>query len=121
MTFIKDSWHKEWNACNNAIENIGKTEMEKQKKDYTISFNKSLFGKEIYMQINRNVVIPKSMLMGECDMDSIITKIVKLSPGKHNSSITIGKSYNTVIINADSTKSIRLFMANDTLKYEFVK
>ncbi len=121
MTFIKDSWHKEWNACSNAIETIGKTEMEKQKKDYTISFDKSLLGKEIYMQINRDVVVPKSTLMSESDQESEIQKIVKLSPGKHNASITVGKSYNTVIINADSSKSLRLYMVNDSLKHEFMK
>jgi hypothetical protein len=121
MTFIKDSWHKEWNACSNAIETLGKSEMEKQKKEYAISFDRSLFGKEIYMQINRDVVIPKSMLMAEREMDSIITKNVMLTPGMHNASITIGNTYNTVIINADSSKSLRLFMVNDSLRHEFIK
>ncbi|NOS84239.1 MAG: hypothetical protein HOP31_03775 [Ignavibacteria bacterium] len=121
MNFIKESWHKEWNACTEAIEKIGKEQMEKQKKDYVISFDKSLFGKEIYMQINRDAVVPKSMLMAEHDYDKEINRTVRLSPGKHNSSITVGKSYNTIIINADSTKSLRLYMVNDSLKHEFVK
>lgn len=121
MNFIKESWHKEWNACSNAIEKIGKNQMEKQKKEYIISFDKSLLGKEIYMQINRDVVVPKSTLMSESDQESVIQKIVRLSPGYHNASITVGKSYNTVKINADSTKSLRLFMVNDSLKHEFVK
>ena len=121
MTFIKESWQKEWNACSNAIETIGISEMEKQKKDYAITFDGSLLGKEIYMQINRDVVVPKSTLMSESDLESEIQKIVKLSPGWHNASITIGKSYNTIKINADSTKSLRLFMVNDSLKHEFVK
>lgn len=121
MTFIKESWQKEWNACSNAIETIGKSEMEKQKKDYAITFDGSLLGKEIYMQINRDVVVPKSTLMSESDLESEIQKIVKLSPGWHNASITIGKSYNTVKINADSTKGLLLKWQNDSLKYEFVK
>lgn len=121
MSFIKDSWKSEWAACSNAIEKIGKDEIEKQKKDYTINFDKSLFGNEIYMQINRDVVIPKSTLMAEQIYDSVITRIVKLSPGKHNASITIGKSYNTIIINTDSTKGLKLYLANDSLKHEFIK
>ncbi|MEO8513484.1 MAG: hypothetical protein ABI543_07995 [Ignavibacteria bacterium] len=120
MTFIKDSWHKEWNSCSNAIEKIGKEQMEKQKKDYTIKLDKSLFGNEIYMQVNRDVVIPKSTLMAEQVYDSLITRIVKLSPGKHNASISLGKSYSTIIINADSSNTLRLFMVNDTLRHEFM-
>ena len=119
MNFIKESWHKEWNACTEAIEKIGKGEMEKQLKNYEIQFDKSLLGKEIYMQINRNVIIPKSTLMSESNRDEFISKIIMLSPGYHNASITVGKSYNTVKINADSTKSLRLFMVNDSLKHEF--
>lgn len=121
MNFIKESWHKEWNACTEAIEKIGKGEMEKQLKNYEIQFDKSLLGKEIYMQINRDVIIPKSTLMSESNRDEFISKIIMLSPGYHNASITVGKSYNTVKINADSTKSLRLFMVNDTLKHEFLK
>ncbi len=121
MNFIKDSWHKEWKVCRDAIEKIGNDEMEKQKKEYIISFDRSLLGKEIYMQINRDVVVPKSMLMSESDQESEIQKVVRLSPGYHNASVTLGKSYNTVKINADSTKSLRLFMVNDSLKHEFVK
>lgn len=119
MTFVKDSWSKEWNNCLNAIEKIAKGEMEKQKKEYIIWFDKSLLGKEIYMQINRDVVVPKSTLMSESDQESVIQKIVRLSPGFHNASITVGKIYNTLKINADSTKTLRLFMVNDSLKHEF--
>ena len=121
MTFIKESWLKEWNACSGAIETIGREQLNAQKKEYNIIFDKSVFDREIYMQVNRDVVIPKSTLMAERDDDKEITRVVKLSPGKHNASITLGKSYNTVVINADSSKSIRFFMLNDTLKHEFLK
>ena len=36
MTFIKESWNKEWNACTEAIEKNGKQQMEAQKKTYEI-------------------------------------------------------------------------------------
>jgi hypothetical protein len=121
MTFIKESWHKEWNACTEAIEKIGKGEMEKQLMNYEIQFDKSLLGKEIYMQINRDIIIPKSTLMSESDRDEFISKIIMLSPGFHNASITIGKSYNIIKINSDSTKILRLYMVNDSLKHEFMK
>lgn len=121
MTFIKDSWKKEWSACSNAIEKIAAEQMEAQKKPYEIKFDSSLFGKEIYMQINRGVVVPKSTLMAEREYEKEIIRITKLSPGLHNASVSIGKSYNTIKINADSTQSLRLYMVNDSLKYEFVK
>lgn len=120
MSFIKESWHKEWNACVNAIEKIGKGEMEKQEKNYDIRFDKSLVGKEIYMQINRDVVFPKSKLLNENSSEEVIIKIIQLSPGYHNASVTIGKSYNTIKINSDSTKGLLLKWQNDSLKYEFV-
>lgn len=121
MTFIKDSWRKEWTACNNAIEKIGVEQMEAGKKNYEIKFDRSLFGKEIYMQINRDVVVPKSTLMAERDDDKEINRTVKLTPGKHMASITLGKSYNTILINADSTKGVMLYWVNDSLSYDFVK
>mgnify|MGYP007072896858 CR=1 FL=1 len=121
MTFIKESWHKEWNACTEAIEKIGKQQLEAQKQAYEIRMDSSMIGREIYMQINRDIIIPKSTLMSESDRDEFISKTIKLSPGFHNASITIGKSYNIIKINSDSTKILRLYMINDSLKHEFLK
>lgn len=121
ISFIKESWHKEWNTCVNTIEKIAKGEMEKQLKNYEIIFDKSLYGKELYMQINRDVVFKKGKLISEISSDDNFVKIVMLSPGYHNASVTVDKSYNTIKINADSTKSLRLYMVNDSLKHEFLK
>lgn len=121
MTFIEDSWKKEWSACSNAIEKIAAEQMDAQKKPYEIKFDGSLFGKEIYMQINRDVVVPKSTLIAEREYDKEIIRTVKLSPGWHNASVTVGKLYNTVKINADSTKGLIFKWQNDSLKYEFTK
>ncbi len=121
MTFIKDSWHKEWNACVNAIEKIAKGEMEKQEKNYEIHFDSSLLGKEVHMQINRNIVFPKGILANELSSTGTVVKIVTLSPGFHNASVTVDKKYNTIKINSDSTKILRLYMVNDSLKHELVK
>lgn len=95
--------------------------MGKQMRNYYIQFDKSLIGKEINIQINRDVVFPKGILTSEKNSDDNVVKIVLLSPGWHNASVTVGKSYNAIKINADSTKSLRLFMVNDSLKHEFVK
>lgn len=119
MSFVQSSWSKEWNNCVNAIEKIGKDEMEKQLKNYEIIFDKSLYGKELYMQINRDIVFKKGKLISEISSDDNFVKIVKLSPGYHNASVTVDKSYNTFKINSDSTKSLRLYMVNDSLKHEF--
>lgn len=121
MNFIKDSWKQEWSACSNAMEKIAAEHMEAQKKPYEIKFDGSLFGKEIYMQINRDVVVPKSTLMAEHDFDKDITRSIKLSPGSHNSSVTVGKFHSTIKINADSTKGLLLKWQNDSLRYEFAK
>lgn len=121
MTFIKDSWKKEWSACSSSIEKIAAEHMEAQKKPYEIKFNGTLFGKEVYMQINRDVVFKKGILVSDISSDDDIIKNVKLSPGWHNASVSVGKSYSTIKINSDSTKSLRLYMVNDSLKYEFIK
>lgn len=119
MNFVESSWSKEWNNCVNAIEKIAKGEMEKQLKNYEIIFDRSLHGKELYMQINRDVVFKKGKLISEISSDNNFVKIVMLSPGHHNASVTVDKSYNTIKINSDSTKSLRLFMVNDSLKHDF--
>lgn len=121
MTFVKDSWKKEWSACSSAIEKIGKEEIEKQKKDYTVIMDKSLFGKEFYMQINLKVIVPLSTLMAEQESDKEIVRIVKLSPGNHRSIITLGKDTYEVPISTDTTKSVKLFLVNDSLKHEYLK
>ena len=121
MSFIKDSWKSEWTACSNAIENIGKDEIEKQKKDYSIIMDNSLFGKEFYMQINLKVVVPLSTLLAERDSDKEIVRTIKLSPGNHRAIVTLGKATYNIPINADSTKTLRMYLANDSLKHEFIK
>lgn len=121
MTFVDKSWHSEWNACSGAMENIIKEEVAKLKKDYEIRLDKTLFGKEIYLQLNRDVVIPKSMLMSESGMDEFISRTVKLSPGKHRMSLNIGKKYESMNIDADSSKGILLYIRNDSLKYSYIQ
>ncbi len=121
MSFIKDSWRKEWSACSDAIEKIGKDELEKQKKDYNVIMDKTLFGKEFYMQINLKVVIPLSTLLAEHDYDNEIIRTVKLSPGNHRSIITLGKATYNIPVSTDTTKGLRMYLANDSLKYEYIK
>ncbi len=121
MTFIKDSWRSEWAACDNAITKIIAEEIPKQKKDYEIRLDKAFFNNEIYLQVNRDVVVPKSMLISENGMDKFFTKTIKLSPGKHRMSLNIGKKYEHMNINADSSKGIFLYIKNDSLRHEYIK
>lgn len=121
MSFIDKSWHSEWNKCEEAFLKIIKDEIPKHTKDYEIRLDKSLFGKDVYVQLNRDAVIPKSMLMSENGEDEYISRIVKVTPGKHRLSINIDKQYKNFDLNADSTKGALIYFANDSLKYSFIK
>lgn len=121
MSFIDKSWHSEWNKCEEAFLKIIKDEIPKHTKDYEIRLDKSLFGKDVYVQLNRDAVIPKSMLMSENGEDEYISRIVKVTPGKHRLSINIDKQYRNFDLNADSTKGALIYFANDSLKYSFIK
>lgn len=120
MTFIDKAWLREWTASVSSIENIIAEEIPKHKKDYEIRLDKSLFDNEVYMQVNRDVVIPKSMLMSENGMDKFIARKVSLSPGKHRLSLSYGKKYDQVDINIDSSKAVLLYLENDTLRHKYI-
>ena len=74
MTFIKDSWRGEWSACTAALSKIIDEEVSMQKKDFEVRIDKSLFGKEMYIQLNRETVIPKSTVMSENNLEEYIQK-----------------------------------------------
>lgn len=115
MTFIKDSWKGEWSACTSALSKIIDEEIAKQKKDFEIRVDRSLFGKEIYIQLNRETVIPKSMVMSENGTDEYISRTVKLMPGSHMLSFYIGNKYQSAIISTDSSKGLNFVLKNDSL------
>lgn len=115
MTFIKDSWRTEWSACENALSKIIAEEVSKQKKDFEIRVDRSLFGKGIYIQLNRETVIPKSTVMSENGMDEYISRTVKLMPGSHMLSFYMGNKYQSAKINSDSAKGLNFILINDSL------
>lgn len=119
MSFIDKSWHSEWNKCEEAFLKIINDETPKYKKDYEIRLDKSLFDKEIYLQLNRETVIPKSTLMSENGEDEYILRTVKLSPGKHRLAFNVGKVYSSLNVDADSSRGILLYYSNDSLKHKY--
>lgn len=121
MTFIDKSWNSEWSACLSAIDKIIAEEVPRQKKDFEIRLDKTLFSKEIYLQVNREVVIPKSTLMSETIMDKFISRIVKLSPGMHRLSMSLDNKYETLNISADSSKGIIFIFNDSTLTHTYIK
>jgi hypothetical protein len=122
MSMVEKAWRNEWSACLNALGKIVENELSRQKKDYEIRIDKSLFGKEMYIQLNRETVIPKSTVMAESEMESYITKTVKLMPGKQRLSFSIGKKYEALDLDTDSSKGISFYLKNDTLMaYSFIK
>jgi len=120
MSFVKDSWQKEWNKCVHGLLDIIKTQSEQSAKNYELGFDKSMFGKEILIYIKNEQVIPKSTLMAEHDYDEYITKTVKLMPGKHRLAMNFDKQYNSYNIDCDSTKGINFFLKNDSLNYKYI-
>jgi hypothetical protein len=115
MTFIKDSWRSEWLACSTALSKIIDEEVSKQKRDFEVRIDKSLFGKEMYIQLNRETVMPKSTVMSENNMEEYIQKITKIMPGSHMLSCSIGNKYESFMINTDSTKGVNFYLNSDTL------
>jgi hypothetical protein len=120
MTFIKRKWSAEFSVCIKAMTSVITSETDKLKKDYQIMLDKSMFDNEIYVQVNRDVVIPKSTLMSESGIDEFIQRTVKLAPGKHRLSVSIGKKYETVNIDTESSKAILLYLENDSLKRKYI-
>lgn len=121
MSFIDKSWHSEWNKCEEAFLKTIKDEIPKHKKDYEIRLDKSLFDKEIYLQLNRETVIPKSTLMSENGMDEYISRIVRVSPGKHRLSLNIGKKYQTLNIDSDSSRGIIISLNDSLITHTYIK
>ncbi|MCC7159466.1 MAG: hypothetical protein IT281_08010, partial [Ignavibacteria bacterium] len=115
QSFIEKSWGKEWSACENALSDIIKTQVNKQQTEYEVRIDRSVFGKEIFVQVDRLVVIPKSTVMSENDIDNFITKTIKLTPGSHNVVYYIGSNYRNVLVSTDSSKGLNFFLVNDTL------
>jgi hypothetical protein len=122
MTFIKENWKNEWSACISALKDIISTQLGKQKKDYEIRIDKTFFGKTMNIYVKSEVVIPKSTVMAESEMEKYVTKTIKLIPGEHVMSISWDtKHYETVHISPDSSKGITLYLGNDSLKTSLIK
>jgi hypothetical protein len=121
ITFIDKAWSGEWSACVKAITNIISEEIPKYQKDFEIRLDKTMFNKEIYLQVNRAVIIPQSMLMQEQVTDESISRTVKLSPGSHMISLNIDKKYEMMKINTDSSKGIIFSFNDSTLTYTYIR
>ena len=118
MSVIKDSWQKEWSACVNAVNEVVKTETEKQKKNYEIRIDKAFMGMSIYLYVNNQPVVPQNKPLGVSG--DYLSKIVPLTPGKHR--VTFNweqKHFTSFIVNADSSSGVLLEMKNDSLKTTF--
>jgi hypothetical protein len=97
-----------------------KQQAEKQKKNYTMKFDKSFFGKEINVYINNEQVIKTSKMTAEQAGEDMVSKTAKLMPGKHMLYINWDKHYDNIQIDPDSAKGIYLKILNDSLKHEFI-
>src|SRR4030095_7698191 len=103
MTLIEKSWQNEWSACLGALTKIIEKELAEQKKDFEVTMDKSLFGKELYLQVNRDVVFTKSLIRGD---EPYVTKTLKVIPGMNTLTFSVGNKYENLKINTDSSKGI---------------
>ncbi len=116
MTFIKENWTHEWSACLNAVKNIISAQMEKQKKDYDIRFDKSFSGKQINLSSEHQTFYSGDALVeGNYNVDYVY-KPVKFIPGEHFLQLSWdGKHYERFSINTDNTIGVILSLKNDSL------
>lgn len=121
MTFIKDSWKKEWSNCLDAIKEALVKGTEKQKKDYEVRVDKTLFGETMTIYIKQIQIIRESTVMGESELESYVTKTTKLLPGNYKMSVSYNKKFAVVPVSPDSSKGVELYLKNDTLAYSFIK
>jgi len=121
MTFIEKNWQKEWSNCLNAVKQALVKGTEKQKKDYEVRIDKTMFGKTMSVYIKQLTIIPESTVMAESEKESYVIKIVKILPGNYKMSVSYDKKYATFPVNPDSSKGINLYLKNDTLAYSYLK
>jgi hypothetical protein len=121
MSFVKESWQKEWNACESALQDLIRGQKELNKKPYEIRFDKTMFGRDVSVYINNEQVIPNSTLMAEHDYDDHVSRTVNLIPGQNRMSFSFGKTYESYILDADSAKGINFYLKNDSLNYSYIK
>jgi hypothetical protein len=122
MTFIEKNWVNEWTACLGALKDFAAKEIDKQKKDYEVRIDKTLFGKTMSVYINNVPLIPQSTVMAESELEKYITRTAKILPGAHKMSVSWDKKYENVTIDTDNSKGINLYLKNDTLfSYSYIK
>lgn len=121
MTFIEKNWEKEWANCLKAVKQALVAGTEKQKKDYEVRIDKTLFGKTMSVYIKHLTIIPESTVMSENGTDTFISKTTKLLPGKYKMSVGYDRKYAELPVNIDSSKGINLYLKNDTLAYSYIK
>jgi hypothetical protein len=122
MTLIEDSWKKEWSECLGAVKNVLSEQLNKQKKDYEVRIDKTLFGKTMKVYVKEEIIIPESTVMAENELENHIAKTARLLPGKNIISVSCNQKYLNITANPDSTKGVNLYLKNDTLlTYSFIK
>jgi len=116
MTFIKENWCSEWAACLDAVKNIITAQMDKQRKDYEIKFDKSFSGKKINLGSEHQTFFSgDAPVEGNYNVDYVF-KPVKFIPGIHMLQLNWdGKHYESFSVNTDSTKGVILSLKNDSL------
>ncbi len=122
MTLIENSWKKQWSECLGAVKNVLNSALNKQKKDYEVRIDKTLFGKTMTVYVKDQTIIPESTVMAESELENKVTKTIKLLPGKNIISVSCNQKYLNVPVNPDSSKGINIYLKNDSLlTYSLIK
>ena len=120
MSLIEDSWQTEWAACLNALTDLAKQEIDKQKKEYGVKFDKSFTGKKINLSTeNMTYMSGDAPVEGILDYKSVP---LKLLPGSHYLQLSWDqKHYERIAVNTDSTKGVILSLEKDQLVKTYIK
>lgn len=122
MTLIDDNWKKEWSACLGAVKSVLSAQLNKQKKDYEIRIDKTLFGKTMSVYVKQETIIPESTVMAESELENNVTRTAKLLPGKNIIIVTCNKKNLNIPANPDSEKGVNIYQKNDTLiTFSYIK
>lgn len=120
MSFVKESWQKEWSACLKALSDIEVSQSNKQKKDYEVRIDKSFFGKKFSLGLKNQPIMPNETVLKSDD--EYISKNIQLLPGTNRLSVSWdSKNYETINVTPDSSKGVNLTLEDNKLSYKLIK
>jgi len=119
ISFIDDDWQDNWKACENALLEISTKESDKQKKNYEIRFDKSLYNQKLLLRLGRKILLKDTVLTSANDYIPIE---VLLPTGTSKFLVSYNNGYfGDFGVNPDSSYATKIYFKNDTLQTQYVR